>query len=148
MSFSNSSASYSNIKSENSSPNGAIKNPPLSRQDYPMPVFITCQGIKKKTTKGDTATLFEVVLIMWFPLLNKFTTGLWSVWSNHTLFLTMLDQMKRESTSDRPLLMYSDNGFGKNGLFEMTLTNSNKYSIFNLNGNEDVQHTAQVTDCY
>lgn len=143
MNNSNSSASYS-FKSDNT-PNSAVKNTPLGEQEYTFPALIHFVGSKKKVTKGDAATLYEVLVVIFCPALKKFITAIWSVWSNQTLFLTMLEHMKRESSPDRPLLLYTENGSGKNFLYEMMLMHASKYSTFSLDGNDDIQHTAQVT---
>ena len=143
MNSSNFSGSSYAFKSENS-PNTAAKNIPLSGQEHSFPALIYFVNAKKKTTKGEIATLYEVLVVIWCPASNKFITAIWSIWSNQTLFLTMLEQMKRESSTDRPLLLYTENGSGKNSLYELTLFQSNKYSVFTKDGNEDIQHTAQV----
>ena len=146
MNSSTSQSSYS-FKSENS-PNTVIKNTPLASSEYAYPALMHYVSSKKKTTKGDIATLTEVLLVIFFPALNKCTTAIWSIWSNQSLFLTMLEQMKRESTDDKPLLLYTENGAGKNNLYEVIMQHSNKYSIYEHPENDNIQLTAQVTDHY
>jgi len=132
------------MKSENSPNTGIIKNTPLAASEYSYPFFMTFVSAKSKSTKGDTATVTEVLIIVYFPSLTKYTTIIWSVWSNHSLFLTMLDQVRRDSTDDKPLMLYSENGAGKNNMYEVLFQNSNRYSLFAHPANEDIQLTAQV----
>ena len=140
----NSSTSSNGLKSENS-PNTIIRNTPMAASEISFPMLLRYESSKKKFTKGDAASLTEVVLVAYMPALNKFLTIIWSIWNNQNLFLTMLDQMKKESTDERPLLLCSENGSGKNNLYEVILQHSNKYSLFVHPENEDINLTAQVT---
>lgn len=139
----NSSTSSYAFKSE-SSPNTVIKNTPLAPSEVSYPMLFHYESSKKKSTKGDTATLTEVLLTCFMPALNKFITIIWSIWNNQGLFLTMLDQVKRDSTEEKPLLLYSESGAGKNNLYELIFQHSNKYSVYGLPENDDIQMTAQV----
>ena len=141
-SYSTGSSSYS-FKTEGS-PNAQIKNTPLTEQEFSGAGFLHVVSSKKKTTTGDSATIYEVLVVIFCPELGRLITAVWSVWSNQSLFLTMIDQMKNQSTAEKPLLLYTENGLGKNGLYEMLLTHPNKYTTFSKDGKEDMLHTAQV----
>ena len=132
------------FKNENSPSSTVIKNTPLAASEISYPALFCFERAKKKSTKGDTASLTEVQLTVFMPKLSKFLTAIWSVWSDKVLFVTMLEQVKRDSTDEKPLLLYSENGWGKNNLYEVIFQVSNKYSVFSHPDNEDISVTAQV----
>jgi hypothetical protein len=102
-------------------------------------MFFYYVGYKKKLK--DSTPIYEVLLVGWSKKLKKVTTYLWTIWNNQVLFFNMLEKMKSMSSQERPLLLYSDNGQGVNGCYELQQFQPNKYSLYQIEGEETPIHT-------
>ena len=59
-----SNSSYASFKTEGS-PNAIVKSSPLASSEYSLPALVRYESYKKKSTKGDTATVISADV---FPL--------------------------------------------------------------------------------
>ena len=133
-------------KSDNSQSN-TVKNTPLDSSEYSFPSFLKFISAREKMTKGDTGLVTEVVFVVWMPALKKYKVVIWSVWGNQSLFLAILEQVNADSTPEKPLVLYSEHGAGKNNLYEIILQTSNRFSTYTHPTNASIVMTAQVLCC-